>query len=237
MSRNKYPEETVARILDVSMRLFMEKGYDRTTIQDIVDGLNGLTKGAIYHHFKSKEEILDAALERADAASFARYRDICNDGRMTGLQKLQAMFDASAQSAQMDFVPTLGIERDPAKNGRLMGLMYRSIFEEVVPQYVQSIIEQGVADGSIVTDSPREMAEVMVLLANFWVSPLFSPLSAERMEARMDYYLNLVRSMGADLSSERVTGQLEQFRNSYDQCERIERGKRERVENEGRATS
>ena len=53
MSRNKYPEETVERILDTAQRLFLEKGYEQTTIQDITDNLGGLTKGAIYHHFKS----------------------------------------------------------------------------------------------------------------------------------------------------------------------------------------
>ena len=64
MARNKYPEVTVERILDVSQRLFLEKGYDHTTIQDIVDELGGLTKGAVYHHFRSKEEILDAVSDR-----------------------------------------------------------------------------------------------------------------------------------------------------------------------------
>jgi AcrR family transcriptional regulator len=64
MARNKYPEVTVERILDVSQRLFLEKGYENTTIQDIVDGLDGLTKGAVYHHFKSKEEIMDAVGDR-----------------------------------------------------------------------------------------------------------------------------------------------------------------------------
>ena len=60
MARNKYPEETVARILDVSLKLFLEKGYENTTIQDIIDALGNLSKGAIYHHFKSKEDILEA---------------------------------------------------------------------------------------------------------------------------------------------------------------------------------
>jgi len=64
MARNKYPEVTVEKILEVSQRLFLEKGYDNTTIQDIVDELGGLTKGAIYHHFKSKEEIMDALSEK-----------------------------------------------------------------------------------------------------------------------------------------------------------------------------
>ena len=62
MARNKYPEQTVEKILDVSQELFLEKGYEQTTIQDIVNHLEGLSKGAIYHHFKSKDEIL-AALE------------------------------------------------------------------------------------------------------------------------------------------------------------------------------
>ena len=60
MARNKYPEETVEKILTAARRLFLEKGYEKTTIQDIVDQLGGLTKGAVYHHFKSKEEIMNA---------------------------------------------------------------------------------------------------------------------------------------------------------------------------------
>ena len=63
MARNKYPEETVKKILDVSHRLFREKGYDHTTIQDITDAL-GMSKGAVYHHFKSKEDILDKLTDR-----------------------------------------------------------------------------------------------------------------------------------------------------------------------------
>ena len=54
MARNKHPEETVNRILEVSLRLFLEKGYEYTSIRDIIDGLGNLSKGAIYHHFKSK---------------------------------------------------------------------------------------------------------------------------------------------------------------------------------------
>lgn len=57
MARNKYPEETVEKILEAAKRLFLEKGYEQTTIQDIVDQLGGLTKGAVYHHFKSKADI------------------------------------------------------------------------------------------------------------------------------------------------------------------------------------
>ena len=95
MARNKHPEETVNLILDVALALFFEKGYDNTSIQDIIDGLGGLTKGAVYHHFKSKEDILSAALDRDNQALFDELRRIRDDGRMTGAEKLQALFAAS----------------------------------------------------------------------------------------------------------------------------------------------
>ncbi len=60
----------VEDILDVALALFFEKGYDNTSIQDIIDGLGGLTKGAVYHHFKSKEDILSAALDRENAGLY-----------------------------------------------------------------------------------------------------------------------------------------------------------------------
>ena len=157
MSRNKYPEETIAKILDTSLRLFLEKGYEKTTIQDIVNNLEGLTKGAIYHHFKSKEEILDAALDRADAAAFRAYKEIRDDQNM-------------------------------------------------------SIIREGMEDGTIRTEQPREMAEVLVLLANLWVAPIFSDISADQLAARMKFYMKMLKEMGADLSEEKVVGRVEQFR-------------------------
>ena len=64
MARNKHPEETASLILDVAFRLFIEKGYERTSIQDIIDNLGGLSKGAIYHHFDSQEDILKEIFQR-----------------------------------------------------------------------------------------------------------------------------------------------------------------------------
>ena len=47
MSRNKYPEVTRERILAVAQKLFLEQGYENTTIPDIVSALGDLTKGAV----------------------------------------------------------------------------------------------------------------------------------------------------------------------------------------------
>ena len=88
MARNKYPEVTVEKILKAAQKLFLEKGYDNTTIQDIVDELGGLTKGAIYHHFKSKEDIMDAL---GDQMFFDHnpFEEIRSRKDLNGLQKMR----------------------------------------------------------------------------------------------------------------------------------------------------
>ena len=100
MARNKYPEETVNKILDVSMQLFLEKGYEHTSIQDIVNHLGGLSKGAIYHHFKSKEDILDGVMNKLyqnNDNELDHLRLLEKDSSMTGLQKLQALFTTALE--------------------------------------------------------------------------------------------------------------------------------------------
>ena len=95
MARNKHPEETVRSILDVSFRLFMEKGYEHTSIQDILDHLGGLSKGAIYHHFKSKEDILVAVADKMMSESNRRLAEIMNRIDLNGKEKLKTIFKAS----------------------------------------------------------------------------------------------------------------------------------------------
>lgn len=95
MARNKHPEETVNFILDTAFRLFMEKGYEHTSIQDIIDHLGGLSKGAIYHHFKSKEDILIAVTDRTTAASNQMLAVIRDREDLTGNEKLKTIFRES----------------------------------------------------------------------------------------------------------------------------------------------
>ena len=111
MARNKYPEITVEKILDAAQRLFLEKGYDNTTIQDIVDELGGLTKGAVYHHFKSKEEIMDAVGDRMFRENDP-FEAVMGRKDLNGLEKLRVMVrvnqsDRARQDMKMQSMPSL----------------------------------------------------------------------------------------------------------------------------------
>lgn len=87
MARNTHPEVTRQRILDAAKKLFAQKGYERTTIQDILDELEDLSKGAIYHHFKNKEAMLYALVDSDNERLLPQANQ--EDGSRNGLQKLR----------------------------------------------------------------------------------------------------------------------------------------------------
>lgn len=194
MARNKYPEVTVEKILEVSERLFLEKGYDSTTIQDIIDELGGLTKGAIYHHFKSKEDIMDALGDRMffhnNPFEILKKRD-----DLTGLEKIrQVMIMNQSNENQVELtmqaIPLL-------KNPQVLVKMLESNRKVLVPYWLE-LIEEGQKDGSIQTEYPREMAEFLVLL-DFWMIPSVFPGDKEEIARRYQFIADTLEKIGLPL--------------------------------------
>ena len=74
----KSAEERKNEILDVAEQLFAEKGFDNASTNDIIKRI-GIARGTLYHHFKSKEEILDAIVNRITNAGIARAKIIVAD--------------------------------------------------------------------------------------------------------------------------------------------------------------
>ena len=158
MARNKHPEETVAKILDVSMRLFTEQGYEHTTIQDIVDAL-GMSKGAIYHHFKSKEDILDRINDRY-YENLEWFSDPAKLPGRNGLEKLRHAFRHFLTDPAKREVDRLAIHHI-VKNPKIALLTLESTFRDAAP-YVEGMIRLGMADGSLPgVTHPHEIAEVL----------------------------------------------------------------------------
>ena len=195
MARYKYPEETVKLILDVSTRLFSEKGYDDTSLQDIINETK-LSKGAIYHHFSSKEDILKAIFHRLgneNAEIFAKIRD---DSRLSGIEKLRKIFQTavfhSNQSVLLTVSPCL------LNNPRFLAMQIEQIYELIAPQFVEPILTEGVKDGSINIENPHEIAEAIMILTNVWLNPLVKMTDTEGMKKRCDTFNTLLKVLGID---------------------------------------
>jgi Transcriptional regulator len=207
MARNKYPEVTIEKILDVSQRLFMEKGYDNTTIQDIVNELGGLTKGAIYHHFKSKEEIIDALAEKLffDNNPFAAVQ---NRKDLNGLQKMKEVIklnydDIDRIEFSKQSIPLL-------KNPRLLVELVDTNRRLLAPQWMKLIME-GIGDGSIHTDYSKELSEILPLLTNFWLIPSVYPATSEELSSKFTFIKYLLDSMNLPIIDDEIVNMTRKY--------------------------
>ena len=207
MSRNKYPEETVERILDTTQRLFLEKGYEQTTIQDITDNLGGLTKGAIYHHFKSKEEIIDAVSDRMFFSNNP-FEAVRERKDLNGLQKLREAIRLNQSDQERT---NLTIQSIPVcKNPRLLMEMINSNRKILTPYY-QELLEEGNRDGSIHTEYAKEIAELMPLLTSLWMLPSVFPGAKEDMRHKFLFIGEMLDKMGVPLFDQEILQIVDEF--------------------------
>lgn len=213
MARNKNPEETVNRILDTAYRLFLEKGYEHTSIQDIINHLGGLSKGAIYHHFKSKEDILEAVTNRITEQSNLMLADIRDRKDLNGQEKLKAIFWESINRPVQDEIFTMAPNFQ--NNAKLMLSMVNDTVKQVAPSYILPIIEEGIADGTIVTDYPVQLAELIIFVANVWMNPMNFGDTKEESFGKFMVFQQMLRGFGLDIVDERMLGRLQKLTDIY----------------------
>ena len=194
MARNKYPEITVEKILEVSQRLFLTKGYDNTTIQDIVDELGGLTRGAIYHHFKSKEEIMDALTNKMFREKNP-FDTVKNQKDLNGLQKMKMAMSLNQSDKER---VNLSLQAMPIlKNPRILAGIIESNRQVLSPFWLE-LLTEGIKDGSIHTDYARELSELIPLF-DLWLTPSIYPATSEEIFHKFLFIKDLFDKMGLPL--------------------------------------
>lgn len=89
----KEAKERKNEILDVAERLFAAKGFDNTSTNDILEEI-GIARGTLYYHFKSKEEILDAMIDRMIGQMLAQAKALAGQKEIPVLRRLTMMIQA-----------------------------------------------------------------------------------------------------------------------------------------------
>lgn len=198
MSRNKYPEETRKLIIEKSTELFLEKGYENTTIQEIIDNLGGLTKGAVYHHFKSKNDILTAVMTYiySDNHLLENWESIVKRTDMSGKEKIKLMFTVSLSDPDEKRFASMKV--DYKKTPELLSDLLNRTVNHLAPCYFEPVIYQGIEDGSIQTDYPKELAQVMLLIANIWLNPIVFRCESEEMRRKFLFLCDMTDKLGLD---------------------------------------
>ncbi|MEO8888215.1 MAG: TetR/AcrR family transcriptional regulator [Jatrophihabitantaceae bacterium] len=174
------------RLVTVATRLFAAQGYEATSVQEIVEAA-GVTKGALYHHFTSKDDLLYEVYHRVLAEQMRRLEEIAN-GSGDAAQRLTAVVaDVIVTSiANLDEL-TVFFRSLPL----LPGEQQKTVRAERRRYHlrVRRLIEEGQRSGVLTRDVPADLAVHFVYGAIHQIGTWYhrgGPLSAEHVAAHFD---------------------------------------------------
>ena len=173
-------------ILDVAEGLIRARGYDGMSIQDVQDVL-GVSRGAIYHYFRSKEAILEAVIERMTVAGMSVIDPIVDDPSLGAAEKLQAVFaTAGAWKAERSdlLLAVLRSWYSPG-NDLVRSRAAAAAYAEFQP-LIAGIIRQGKAEGVMDPGWPDHAATVITALFTGSGDTIFG-LLLDRLDGRIPF--------------------------------------------------
>lgn len=206
MPRIVNEQEHAARrneILDVALRLVYTRGFEQMSIQDILNAL-GMSKGAFYHYFQSKSELLEALIERM---MYEAEKDIIpkvqNPDR-SALEKINDFFDSSVRwkTARKDLMMAIMRAWYSDDNAILRQKLTAIAIDRYSP-WINQIIHQGVEEGVFETPYSDLLGEVVYHL----VQGLGEGMAARLLGAGPVLDVDFTRSVAAYTDAlERVLG-------------------------------
>lgn len=203
----KSPEQWKKEIMDAAQELFISRGYEETSVSDIM-GRAGGAKGMFYRFFQSKEELMhtlgNQMFFQNNPFEFIRERDDLN-----ALQKIRSLLalnqsDGARNRLNMEAVSIL---EDPhilaaavAENRRIL-----------TPLWLE-LLEEGKRDGSIRTEYTMELAELLPLI-NFWLLPSVFPATTEELHHKYQFVIEVLKQMGLPIYDDETRSFTEKFIN------------------------
>jgi AcrR family transcriptional regulator len=167
------PEERPRELLEAALAVFARKGYRNTRLDDVAEAA-GVTKGAIYHYFDTKEDLLLSVIEHYQSLAFGRAEEVLQNRQLPASTRIQLL-------VQKIFS---GGER---KNRNLLGLLIRGIAHEVprvherwlkngpvrLWRLVAGLIDEGIRAGEFRADADSDVAARLlisgIILQRMWL--------------------------------------------------------------------
>ena len=150
--------------IEAGQRLIQSRGYEQFSLEELLAEV-GASKGAFYHYFGSKVELLAAIVDRLVESAMVVVGSVVDDDRLTAIEKFHGYFRtiASIKAGQRDFVLALMKVWYSDDNAIMREKLRREQIKRVTP-HLARIIRQGVAEGSFALSDPDQMARVVLAL-------------------------------------------------------------------------
>jgi len=211
MARIVKEEEYAAKrneILDATQRLVFTKGYERMSIQDILDSL-GISKGAFYHYFDSKAALLEAFIEHGQDDLDAAFRAIVEDPNLPALDKFQRFFVTLEQTRRSHQVLIADLMRIWFADDNAI---VREKVDDVIIQrrapMLNAIVHQGIEEGVFTTPYPDQAGPVILSITRGMSNAVLKLILAFEQDPDALPYVDEIVAVSAAMAEavERVLG-------------------------------
>ncbi|WP_019910462.1 TetR/AcrR family transcriptional regulator [Paenibacillus sp. HW567] len=194
----KEAEERRNEILDAVDVLFGQKGFDGTSTNDILEKV-GIARGTLYYHFKSKEDIMDALIERYNTRLIGAAQEIALDKSIPVYERIMRVVMAlniSGESSQEI------MEHIHKPQNALMHQKIQRVIISGVPQILGGIIREGIEQGLFNTPFPFECMEMIVIYLNtIFDNDIVEMTDEGRLSRMRAFAFNAERLLGAEHGS------------------------------------
>ena len=184
-------------ILDAAGILFAEKGYDTTSVADIMNAV-GIAKGTLYHHFKSKEDIMDALIKRQTDDIFSNAKKAADDKSIPVKERI------------IQTILALRVDRLQAEGQRMMEQLHKpqntlmhektkKLVLQEVPPILAGIVTEGVEQGVFKTRYPLECMEMALCYLDVMLDDNVLELAREQGQSKLQAFIyHLERLLGVE---------------------------------------
>lgn len=198
-------DERKTEFLDTAMQLFMQHGYEQTSVNAIIDAV-GVSKGAFYHYFRTKEDLLDEIAARASAQALEVAAGVLEEGDLDAVGKLNELFRRTnsfkAQNRELMIAIAAVFYSD---SNALLRRRLTSRSTEMVAPLLAQIIEAGMVEGSMSVRYPLETARFVLRIGSEMVGEFARHLP--RVESEPEAVQLIVREVEVYTESvERILG-------------------------------
>lgn len=194
----KEADERKNEILDAANALFSQKGFDGTSTADILDKV-GIARGTLYYHFKSKEEIMDALIERSTA--------ICLRAAQNAAKQTMPVIDRIVSvilsiNMKKEFGEEMLLHMHNPQNALMHQKTQKLLLKNLTP-ILTDIIQDGIRQGEFKTPFPYECMEMVLTYATIaFDDDNTIELNEESKQSRIKAFIfNVERLLGAQSGS------------------------------------
>ena len=203
MPRHDPSEKTKSEILQTAARLFQEKGWANVNIEDVVKEV-GVTRGAFYHYFKSREDLIMAVVDKmfVDDNPFVV---VSKKTELNALEKLRLMIQLNLNNnlSNVEMAKEVWKALD---NPVIFKSEFFSQINTVAP-FIEKLLIEGNEDGSMSVQYPKQAAQMLALLPSLWISPSIFQVSYEEFVEKVSFFKHLMASIGVPAVDDEIMEQ------------------------------